>query len=139
MPVATTSELDRLDPSTIYVIGGQAAVSAAVAEHAGEYADVVRLGGSDRYGTASTVAGEFFSSPTAEAFLATGMGFADALAAAPAAAMSNGPVLLTRPDRVPAATMTALDAIRAQTITLVGGFGAISLEVQDELGEHVYE
>ncbi|QFG67389.1 S8 family serine peptidase [Ornithinimicrobium pratense] len=139
LPGATMNELERLDPSTIYVIGGETAVSQTVAEQAGGYADVVRLGGLDRYRTASTVAQEFFSSPTAEAFLATGRDFPDALAAAPAAALNGGPVLLTRPDSVPAATMTALDALRAQAITLVGGFDAIALQVQEGLGEYVYE
>ena len=100
--------------------------------------EVVRLGGADRYRTASHVAQEFFPTPTNEAFLATGMDFPDALAAAPAAAMNGGPVLLTRPASLPSATVTALDAIRAQTITLVGGFGAISLEVQETLERHVY-
>ena len=61
-----------------------------------------------------------------------------AVAAAPAAAMNGGPVLLTRPDSVPAATMTALNEVRAQAVTLVGGFGAISLQVQEHLGEYVY-
>lgn len=84
------------------------------------------------------MAQEFFPTPTNEAFLATGMDFPDALAAAPAAAMNGGPVLLTRPASLPSATVTALDAIRAQTITLVGGFGAISLEVQETLERHVY-
>ena len=139
VPGATLAELERLDPSTVYVIGGEMAVSDDAAEQAGEYADVVRLGGLDRYRTASTVAHEFFSSPTAEAFLATGRDFPDALAAAPAAAMNGGPVLLTRPDAVPDATMSALDALRAQAITLVGGFDAISLEVQQGLNEYVYQ
>lgn len=140
LPGATAAELERLSPSTVYVIGGSAAVSDDAAEEAGDYADeVVRLGGTNRYSTASNVAQEFFPTPTAEAFLATGADFPDALAAAPAAALNGGPVLLTRPHSVPSATMTALDALRAQTITLVGGFGAISLEVQQGLGEHVYQ
>ncbi len=139
LPGATMNELERLDPSTIFVIGGDAAVSDDAADEASAYADdVVRLGGKDRYVTASTVAQEFFSGPVAEAFLATGRDFPDALAAAPAAAMNGGPVLLTRPDSVPAATMTALNEVRAQAVTLVGGFGAISLAVQEGLGEHVY-
>ena len=140
LPGATMQELDRLSPSTVYVIGGNAAVSADAAAQAEAYAgEVVRLGGTNRYSTASNVAQTFFPTPTAEAFLATGQDFPDALAAAPAAAMNGGPVLLTRPDSVPSATMTALDALRAQAITLVGGFNAISLEVQLELGEHVYQ
>ena len=86
LPGATMNELERLDPTTVYIIGGEVAVSKTAAEQAGEYGDVVRLGGLDRYRTASTVAQEFFSSPTAEAFLATGQDFPDALAAAPASA-----------------------------------------------------
>lgn len=138
LPGATQAELERLNPSTIFVIGGTSAISDDAANEASDYADVVRLGGTDRYRTASVVAQEFFSAPVAEAFLATGRDFPDALAAAPAAAMNGGPVLLTRPESVPAATMTALNAVRAQSITLVGGFDAISEEVQRRLERHVY-
>lgn len=139
LPDAAVVELQRLSPSTVYVIGGEDAISLDVAEDAAQYADeVVRIGGTNRYGTASLVGQQFFPTPAPEAFLATGLDFPDALAAAPAAAMNNGPVLLTRLETVPTATVEALNALRAQTITLVGGYEAISLGVQETLEGHVY-
>lgn len=138
LPGATMNELERLNPSVIYVIGGEIAVSDEAAEQAGEYAEVVRLGGQNRYVTSSAVAQEFFTAPVAEAFLATGLEYPDALAAAPVAALSVGPVLLTRPGSVPATTLTALNAVRAEAVTLLGGHEAISEQVEEFLEGYAY-
>ncbi|WP_151523823.1 cell wall-binding repeat-containing protein [Serinicoccus kebangsaanensis] len=139
LPAATAEELERLSPDTVYVIGGEAAVSAEVATAAGDSAgEVVRLFGADRYGTAAAVAAEFSPTPGPGAFLATGEEFPDALAAAPVAAMNNMAVLLTRPGSLPADTVDAMTAMRAQNVHIVGGYGAVSLEVQETLEDVVY-
>lgn len=139
LPGSTVNELERLAPETVYVIGGSKAVSTDAADEADEYAgEVVRLGGSQRYSTAAMVADEFFPTPAPGAFLATGMDFPDALAAAPVAAMNNMPVLLTRPAEMPAATTNALMALRAQSVQIVGGYEAINQSVQDALEAMVY-
>lgn len=131
LPGATVNELERLSPEAVYVIGGDTAISDAAADQAADYAgEVVRLGGTNRYSTAGMVAQEFFPSPAPGAFVATGMDFPDALAAAAIAGSNNSPVLLTRPDSLPAATSNALIAVRAQDVTIVGGFGAVSEGVQ---------
>ncbi|ANS79182.1 N-acetylmuramoyl-L-alanine amidase [Serinicoccus hydrothermalis] len=139
LPGATSEELARLSPETVYVIGGDAAVSDDVAGAAGASAgEVVRLGGTNRYGTAAAVAGEFFPTPGPGAFLATGTEFPDALAAAPVAAMNNMAVLLTKPEMLPADTVEAMTQMRAQLVHIVGGYGAVSLEVQETLEAVVY-
>lgn len=139
LPSATSAELERLSPETVYVIGGEGAVSAEVATAAGADAgEVVRLGGTNRYGTAAAVATEFFPTPAPGAFLATGVEFPDALAAAPVAANNTMAVLLTRPDRLPSDTVEAMTALRAQMVHIVGGYGAVNLSVQEALEEVVY-
>ena len=74
---------------------------------------MVRYGGADRYATAVTVSRAAFptgSSPDT-VYVATGEAFADALSASAAAAATNGAVLLTPRDRLPA---SRLDRIAAE-------------------------
>ncbi|WP_022923386.1 cell wall-binding repeat-containing protein [Serinicoccus marinus] len=139
LPNATAAELERLSPETVYVIGGEGAVSSTVATAAGAAAgEVVRLGGTNRYGTAAAVAEEFFPTPAPGVFLATGVEFPDALAAAPVAAMNTMPVLLTRPDMLPSPTVDVMTSLRAQMVHIVGGYGAVELGVQETLEDVVY-
>ncbi|WP_281964962.1 cell wall-binding repeat-containing protein [Serinicoccus marinus] len=139
LPNATAAELERLSPETVYVIGGEGAVSSTVATAAGAAAgEVVRLGGTNRYGTAAAVAEEFFPTPAPGVFLATGVEFPDALAAAPVAAMNTMPVLLTRPDMLPSPTVDVMTSLRAQMVHIVGGYGAVELSVQETLEDVVY-
>lgn len=113
IPRATRDALTRLQPSHIIVVGGEASVSAEVYaeleawKNPEGYADPVvsRVGGADRWETSAAVA-TYLSAP-GDVYLATGLGFPDALAVGPRAARSDlgaaaGSVLLTRPDRLPA-------------------------------------
>jgi len=80
LPSATATELYRLKPSKIVILGGSAAVSSAVASRLSSYAGtVVRWWGADRYGTAAAVSkaaarscgGEVVATPVSEPVLAT--------------------------------------------------------------------
>ena len=109
LPEVVADEIARLGPDTAYVVGGPAAVSAEVqAELEALIADVTRLEGADRYGTADAIAAEVIALFGAEysgwAFVATGRNFPDALAASPVASRSGSggmPILLTPPDGMP--------------------------------------
>jgi PKD repeat protein len=88
----TLDEIRRVLPAdgrhTVYILGGNSAVSPAIASqlHALGY-NVVRYGGADRYGTALQIAQFGLGSPE-HVIVATGDTFADALAAGPFAANS---------------------------------------------------
>ena len=92
----TATELSRvLAPGgTVYLLGGKSALSASVQSAVTTlgYA-VVRLSGSDRYGTAIAIAGALGNPTTV--FEASGQAFPDALSAVPAAAHVHGVILLT--------------------------------------------
>jgi putative cell wall-binding protein len=95
-------ELDRLlqAGAEVHVLGGTAAISAAVEQQVTEMGfSVVRHGGIDRYGTAVAVARDALHPSTL--LLATGTDFPDALAAGATAAHLDGAVLLTRGDELP--------------------------------------
>jgi putative cell wall-binding protein/spore germination protein YaaH len=128
IPSATATELKRLHPSQIVVLGGAGAVSDGVVHDLGTYAPggVTRIGGADRYATAALVAKATFPAGAPVAYLATGTAFPDALSAAPVAASQGGPVLLTNPTKLPTATATELQRLDPATVVIVGGEGAVS-------------
>jgi putative cell wall-binding protein len=79
------------------------------------------LGGADRYATAAKIATTAFPSGASTAIVASGDSFADALAAAYPAGRLQAPVLLTRRDDVPAATLDALRQLGVSSVKIVGG------------------
>lgn len=134
IPDDVLAEIRRLDPDTIIVAGGPAAVSEAVFEELEDEADTVeRIGGADRYGTAAELSQEQFPAGADIVYIATGTEFADALAGVPLAGVEAGPVLLVRPGSVPDATAEELERLEPERIVILGGPAAISEDVADEL------
>jgi putative cell wall-binding protein len=123
------SALTRLVPrgSTVYVVGGEAAIGSAVESQIEELGFVVtRLAGPDRYETALVVARDGLGSP-ATVFVATGLVFPDALAASAVAARRDGAVLLTRGEAVPTGVISYLRATDGIVVHAVGGPAARGL------------
>ena len=87
---------------------------------------VTRLAGLDRFGTAAAVSAATFAPGVPVVYVATGDNFPDALAAGPAAAHRDAPVLLVRGNRIPEPTATELARLRPGAIRVVGGTGVIS-------------
>ncbi|HYD08513.1 MAG TPA: cell wall-binding repeat-containing protein, partial [Acidimicrobiales bacterium] len=137
IPPSVEDELERLQPDSIAILGGTGAISADVEEALGEHTDgaVTRLAGTDRYSTATQVSGSYFGSEVAYVYIANGEQFPDALSAG-AAAVDRGPVLLTNRDELPPATKNELARLRPQEIIVVGGFAAVSDEVEAALDEY---
>ncbi|HMJ80259.1 MAG TPA: cell wall-binding repeat-containing protein, partial [Candidatus Dormibacteraeota bacterium] len=84
LPAAVSTELARLRPQRLIVLGGASVVSDAVLGAAGTAAGVTpeRMAGTDRYATAVAAVQDAFSSGlsgTDTVFLATGANFPDAL------------------------------------------------------------
>lgn len=128
LPEATRAWLathaDRVD--RVVVLGGPAAVSAAVASAAGAAADaaVERIAGDDRYATAAAAARAAIAAgaDAERAWLALGSDWPDALAAAPAAVRDGGWLALALADRLADPTLPLLDAVpRHGRVRLVGG------------------
>ena len=93
---------EKVQGGTIYVIGGEGAVSADVAAAFAEYAAVKRISGTSRYETSVAVANEFFEE-TYNAMVVSGENFPDGLCAGPLAAVMNVPLLLTADEKTDAA------------------------------------
>lgn len=132
------AELDRvLSPSApVYVLGGEAALSPAVAAALAPH-PVVRLQGSERTGTAVAIADVVLARGGGSRVLLARAGpdderpWADALAGGAWGARTATPVLLTSSARLSAPTADLLER-RGVTQTLVlGGQQAIGAEVLD--------
>ncbi len=136
LPGATRAELARLAPDRIVVVGGTGVVSSAVAAELGTLTDgeVTRLAGDDRWATAAAVAAAHpAASPTVDvAVLATGLGFADALAGGAVAAHLRAPLLTTLTDCLPTPVHDALADLDPTTLVVLGGTAAVSADAAAE-------
>jgi len=111
---------------TVYLLGGTSAISASTATTlTGLGYTIVRLGGTDRYATASLIADQIAATHSvSHIYLATGLNFPDAESAADAAAVTNGVVLLTDGTAVAAETTQWESAHPGMTIVAIGGSAA---------------
>lgn len=87
-----------------------------------------RLAGSDRYSTSVQVSQAM---PTGGVvFLASGVDFPDALAAAPVAAAEDGRLLLVQPTQLPSSVATELRRVAPREVVIVGSTATISQQVE---------
>jgi putative cell wall-binding protein len=137
IPAPVAAELARLSPSEIIVLGGEGVISSRVTDGlpiAQPYA-VRRLSGQDRYGTSAGISRVSFRQGPAVAYIATGLTFSDALAAAAVAGMQKGPVLLVAPGSIPVEVRSELQRLKPHSIVVLGGSGAVSEGVKAELAQ----
>ena len=136
LPSVTRTELSRLKPQRIWVIGGTGVISESVRTSLQPYASsgqATRVAGADRYATAAAVSARWYAPGVQAAFVAVGTNFADALAGAPAAALRDAPLLLVRSSGIPASTAAALTDLKPQRIYVLGGTAVISPSVASAL------
>ena len=136
LPAATATELARLRPSVIRVVGGPGAVSDGVLEALRPYATsghVERVFGANRYATAAQISANAFATGVPVAYIATGTNFPDALSGVAAAGVGGGPILLTTPTALPADTIAELARLAPARIVILGGSGVVSDAVAAQL------
>ncbi|NUP53312.1 MAG: PKD domain-containing protein [Catenulispora sp.] len=136
LDAAVAAELTRVLPphATVYLLGGEQALSAAVQSRIAALGFTpVRLAGADRYETATKIAAAVAPHPHT-VLLATGDNAPDALAAGAAAATdpSGGVVLLTHDTVVPPSTARYLAGVDPATTNVygVGGQAVAALGTQ---------
>lgn len=123
---AVLDEVRRLGADQAVIVGAISGVTAVVqAELLARGLEVRRIAGVSRFDTAALVARELGASPDGEVAIATGLDFADALSFAAPAAASGIPILLTRPDELPADSAEALAALGATRTIVLGGVQAV--------------
>lgn len=147
VPEATRTELERVlaDDAVVYLLGGDQAVSPEVAEEFEDVAaEVIRLAGADRIGTALAIAERAVALAAATGddleevgedappvFLARSDEWADAIAIAGPAAAQGAPVLLTPGDELDPRVADALAEFAPRPVVLLGGEAALTSEVAE--------
>ena len=116
----------------LYVIGGEGAVSAGMAEQVARYGPVERIGGSNRFETSVLIAEKFFDAPEA-AVLAYAWNYPDGLCGGPLAAVLDVPLILTMNGYGTAANAYTQQA-GVTGGTVLGGVNLIS----DELARDIF-
>jgi minor extracellular serine protease Vpr len=140
VPDDTMDALADLGVTDVVLLGGTAAISEDVeAQLTDASYEVVRKAGGDRFETAAELAQLAYPDGADTVLLATGAGFADALAAAPLAAKENAPILLASAEHLPAATGDALVQLGANQVIILGGAAAIGDDVERLLATAGYE
>ncbi len=135
----TIEEIKRVlrPEGKIYILGGTAVVSAALEAELNDKPDyhytVQRLAGVTSYGTAATIAKQVKPSGGGEVIIATGENFPDSLSISPYASAHGIPMVLVQKNNIPAETLAYLKDLIPTDITIVGGVGAVSSQVEEQL------
>lgn len=133
---AVAEEIDRIDSkhdADVYIIGGEGAVSEKVVTQlkAAGYKNITRIYGQNRFETAVKIARNIDDKQIA--FIANGLNYPDALGAGSAASLYGGAILFTGKDKLDDATRTYLEHIGFDSVVILGGEGAVSKAVENEL------
>lgn len=129
IPLQTVSELERLTPREIIVVGGRNVISDAVVAGLAPYSrtTVTRIAGTDRYDSSAKLSKTAFStSGGGIAYVASGETFPDALSGAAAAGRDRAPVLLTLKESLPTSVRQELERLKVSRIVVLGGSASVS-------------
>ncbi|MBN2565988.1 MAG: cell wall-binding repeat-containing protein, partial [Candidatus Eisenbacteria bacterium] len=141
LPDVVAAEVVRLRANRAVVLGGELAVSEGVAARLAEIPglSVSRIGGSDRYDTAASVALEVRDLQRAAGgdvdavLVASGVDFADAAAASPLAAYARAPILLTTRNALPSVSVRTISQLAPRRVVVLGGEVAVSDAVESDV------
>jgi len=126
IPASVSAYLATQNITNSYVIGGTSVVSDSVMS---QLPNAQRLSGNDRYATNIAVLDEFDSNFHSTGIcLATGAGFADALAGSAYAAKTNSPIVLVG-NSLSSSTKNYLKNSSGKTVYILGGEAAVSSSI----------
>ena len=140
LPASTISELKRLNPTNVYVIGGTASMPESVVSSikSNTKATVTRIGGSTRYETSLAIAKQIEKiADVSKVYISSGTGEVDALSIASVAGREKAPILLTNVNSIDNKTY---DFIRSESIKdayFIGGDKKISNSVINQVDKIV--
>ncbi|MDY7542551.1 MULTISPECIES: cell wall-binding repeat-containing protein [unclassified Cryobacterium] len=131
IPAAIATELTRLKPGRIVVLGGESSVGASVVAQLGTFTTgaagaVTRIAGDDRFATSAAISAATFAPGLPVVYLASGSNFPDALSGAAVAGDADAPILLTRADNIPAVVQAELNRLRPGKIVVLGGENSVN-------------
>ena len=141
LPESVKTELRRLAPSEVFVLGGTAAVSVKTFEQVKAIVpNTIRVWGDNRYQTAEAVARKVAAIGGAgfggSCFITTGLNFPDALGASPLSAAAGMPILLSPPSGLTSGTLKTIGALKIDSVTILGGQKALPDSALESLQDY---
>ncbi|MBU1250039.1 MAG: cell wall-binding repeat-containing protein [Actinobacteria bacterium] len=138
VPSIVRSELRRLDPGRVVIVGGTAAIRSSVVSTVRSLlpdAEVDRIAGVDRYDTSRAIVADAWPGTIESVAVATGRNFPDALSAGAAISSVGGAVVLVDGQRssLDVATRTFLGGIAPQYVAIAGGTSSVSSGIASSL------
>ncbi|MCS5717543.1 cell wall-binding repeat-containing protein [Herbiconiux sp. CPCC 205763] len=134
IPTPVATELRRLKPQRIVVLGGSDTVAPEVETALRAFSTMVdRIAGADRFAVSARVSASVFGSHRPVAYIASGSVYPDALSGSAAAGRLGGPVLLVGKDAIPTLVADELRRLAPAKIVVLGGVNTISETVKAEL------
>jgi cell wall-associated protease len=127
LPLATRAELLRLQPTTVKLIGGTAAICAGVASSISSAlpgATVTRIAGVDRVSTGTMVAADGWSTASS-VLVASADNFPDALSAGALAALEKMPLMINGSCSIDPPVAAEVPVLKPSTIVAIGGASAL--------------
>lgn len=120
MPVFTLTEAEQLAPENT-----ETQIRVVVSGDSG----VDRVAGANRYEAAANISRAAYPETADVVYVASGENYPDALSAGPAAAHEGGPLLLVKPNEVPAVIGAEIARLNPDRIVVVGGLASVSADV----------
>ncbi len=130
LPASVRTEIQRLDPRSVYTYGGEGVITPSLKALLSGYVDgrIFSNGGPNRYATAAVAT--FGKESGSIAYVATGADYPDALAAAGLIRATQGAFFLVGTDSIPMETQRALGYLQPSRIVVLGGTGAITARIE---------
>lgn len=125
------TEIQRLAPKTIYLLGGTAALSSTIESELRQKYEVKRLSGYTAEGTACEIARELGTK--GKAVIASVRHFQDALVISSWAARQGVPILLTEAQALSADTQLTIRELSITQSQVIGGAAVVKPSVMDHL------
>ena len=139
LPQYAKDYINKIQPSIIYVVGGEGVLSIGVINdiksvtNAYSYnVTITRIGGINRFETSLNVAKAFNLSNTTNAIVATGNDFPDALTGSTIAVKNNAPILLVDNNDL-TLLKQSIDNSNITNLTFLGGYGAVRSNTENTL------
>lgn len=140
LPASTISELKRLNPTNVYVIGGTASMPESVVSSIknNTKATVTRIGGSTRYETSLAIAKQIDKiADVSKVYISSGTGEVDALSIASVAGREKAPILLTNVNSIDNKTYDFIKSESIKDAYFIGGDKKISNSVINQVNKVV--
>ncbi|KLU66048.1 N-acetylmuramoyl-L-alanine amidase LytC precursor [Desulfosporosinus acididurans] len=128
----------NLDPAGgVYILGGTAVVSSSMEGKvtASGFANITRLGGTDRYETSAKIADKLKVKTGTPLVIAYGENYPDALTISSIAAEMQYPILLVQKNGLSDVVKNEIAAIKPSKVYIIGGERVISADVESQVAQ----